>query len=149
MARPSVSRPRRLGRNGCGPTTASPPDHLATVLCRKVAPACLVTLETNRDAVPPAYVGRTVEVHWRHEGAIQIYHQGTRIATHPRAHGQHQVCVDPIHSQALRPRLSRPGTAPDRPSALAPTSWTGPFPDVEVRPLAQYEALMHREVGHA
>jgi transposase len=49
-----------------------PPYHLATVLCRKVATDGLVTLETHRSAVPPAYVGRTVEVHWSHAGASQI-----------------------------------------------------------------------------
>jgi transposase len=127
---------------------SQPPYHLAAVLCRKVATDCLVTLETNRYSVPPAYVGRTVEVHSSHEGVIEIYHQGTLIATHRQAPGQHQVCIDPIHYQALRQCLSRPGTAPDHPSALALTSWTGPFPDVEVRPLAQYEALMHQEVDH-
>ena len=66
------------------------------MLCRKVAPDGLVTWETHRYSVPPAYVGRTVEVHSSHQGAIQISHQGTLIATHPRAPGQHQVDVDPL-----------------------------------------------------
>ena len=125
-----------------------PPYHLPTVLCRKVATDCLVTLETNRYSVPPAYVGRTVDVHWRPEGAIQISHQGTLIATHPRAHGQHQLCVDPGHYQTLRPRLPRPSAAPDQEGTLTLTSWTGPFPEVAVRSLAWYEALVSQEGGH-
>jgi hypothetical protein len=124
-----------------------PPYRLHTVLCRKVATDCLVTLETNRYSVPPAYVGRTVDVDWSPEGAIQIYHQGTLIATHPRAHGQHQLCVDPVHYQALRQRLPRPSAAPDQEGTLALTSWTGPFPEVAVRSLAWYEALVSQEVG--
>jgi Integrase core domain len=125
-----------------------PPYHLHTVACRKVATDCLVTLETNRYSVPPAYVGRTVEVHRSPERAIQIYHQGPLIATPPRAHGQHQLCVDPVHYQALRQRLPRPSAGPDQGGTLALTSWTGPFPEVAVRSLAWDEALVSQEVGH-
>jgi hypothetical protein len=125
-----------------------PPYDLSPVLSRKVATDCLVTLETNRYAVPPAYGGRTVDVQWSPEGTVQISSQGTRIATHTRALGTHQLCVDPVHYQALRDRLSRPAAAADRDSPLALTSWTGPFPTVEVRPLAWYEALVRQEVGH-
>jgi transposase len=125
-----------------------PPYRLHPVLCRKVAADCLVALETNRYSVPPAYVGRTVEVQWSPEGAVQIYHQGTLIATHPRAHGQHQLCVDPAHYQALRQHRPLPPAAAAREGALALTTWSGPFPEVAVRPLAWYEALVSQEVGH-
>jgi hypothetical protein len=113
-----------------------------------VATDCLVTLESNRYSVPPAYVGRTVDVDWSPEGAIQIYHQGTLIATHRRAQGQHQLCVDPVHYHALRQRLPRPSAAPDQEGTLALTGWTGPFPEVAARSLAWYEALVSQEVGH-
>jgi transposase len=127
------------------PHHARPPYRLHSVLCRKVASDCLVTLETNRYSVPPAYVGRTIEVHWSAEGTIQLYHQGTLIATHRRADGQHQLCVDPVHYQALRPQPPRPAVAGgDGPLAL--TTWTGPFPEVAIRPLACYEALVSQEV---
>lgn len=129
------------------PHHSRPPYRLHTVLCRKVATDCLVTLETNRYSVPPAYVGRPVDVHCSAEGAIQIYHQGTLIATHPRATGQHQLCVDPAHYQALRPRPRLPAAA-GRDGPLALTTWSGPFPEVAVRPLACYEALISQEVGH-
>jgi transposase len=111
------------------PHHGHPPYHLSAVLCRKVATDGLVTVETNRYSVPPAYVGRTVEVHWSPEGALQISHQGTLIATHPRAHGQHQVCVEPGHYQALRRCLSAPSAPPDPAQSLALTTWTGPFPE--------------------
>jgi transposase len=137
-----------FGEERLRPHHSHPPYHLSTVLSRKVAADCLVTLETNRYSVPPAYVGRTVDVQWSPEGMVQIYHQGTLIATHARATGTHRLCVAPVHYQALRERLSRPGAAPDQDGSLALTSWTGPFPDVEVRPLAWYEALVRQEVGH-
>ena len=130
------------------PHHGHPPSPLSTVLCRKVATDGLVPVETNRYSVPPAYVGRTVEVHWSAEGAIQIYHQGTLIATHPRAHGQHQVCVEPGHYQALRRRPAAPSALPDPAEPLVLTTWTGPFPEVAVRPLAYYEALIRQEVRH-
>jgi Integrase core domain len=130
------------------PHHGHPPYRLSSVLCRKVATDCLVAVETNRYSVPPAYVGRTVEVYWSAEGAIEMYHQGTLIATHPRADGQHQVCVDPVHYQALRRRSPEPSASPDPEGSLALTAWTGPFPEVAIRPLACYEALIGQEVAH-
>jgi transposase len=125
-----------------------PPDRLHTVLCRQVAADCLVALETNRYSVPPAYVGRTVEGHWSPAGVVQIYHQGTLIATHPRAAGQHQLCVDPAHYQALRQPRPRSSAAPGQQGALVLTNWSGPLPEVAVRSLTWYEALVSQEVGH-
>jgi transposase len=130
------------------PPYGRPPYRLSTVLCRQVASDGLVTVETHRYAVPPADVGRTVEVHWSPEGALQISHPGTLIATHPRAHGQHQLYVDPVHYQALRrhpPELSAP---PGPKESLALTAWMGPFPEVAIRPLACDEALISQEVDH-
>ncbi len=130
------------------PHHGRPPYRLSSVLCRKVATDCLVTVETNRYSVPPAYVGRTIEVHWSAEGAIEMYHQGTLIATHPQAHGQHQVCVDPVHYRALRQRSPEPSVSTHPEGSLALTTWTGPFPEVAIRPLACYEALIGQEVDH-
>jgi transposase len=130
------------------PHHGRPPYRLYTVLCRKVATDGLVTVETNRYSVPPAYVGRTVEVHWSPGGAIQISHQGTLIATHPRAHGQHQLGLDPVHYQALRRHSPEPSAPPGPEESLALTAWTGPFPEVVIRPLACYEALISQEVDH-
>lgn len=121
---------------------------LQTSLLRTVARDCLVTVETNRYSVPAAYVGRRVEVQWGPGEMVQIYEQGTLIASHPRVSGQHQLCVDPRHYQLLRqspaPRSGQDG----QPSGLALTAWTGPFPEVEVRALNVYEALCGPEVGH-
>jgi transposase len=136
-----------FGEERLQPHHARPPYYLHTGLCRQVASDCLVTRETNRYSVPPAYVGRTIEVHWSAEGTIPMYHQGTLIATHRRADGQHQRCVDPVHYQALRPQPPRPAVA-GRDGPLALTTWTGPFPEVAIRPLACYEALVSQEVGH-
>ncbi|HSF30329.1 MAG TPA: IS21 family transposase [Candidatus Tectomicrobia bacterium] len=114
-------------------------------LLRTVARDCLVTVETNRYSVPAPYVGRVVEVQWGAAATVQIYHQGTLIATHPRAEGQHQLCIDPAHYQALRPPLAVPSVAPE-PAGL--TAWLGAVPEVAVRELAVYDALVGPEVGH-
>jgi hypothetical protein len=56
--------------------------------------------------------------------------------------------ASPPCCQALR----RPRPAPSAPSgpeeSLALTAWTGPFPEVVIRPLACYEALISQEVEH-
>lgn len=118
---------------------------LQTSLLRTVARDCLVTVETNRYAVPAAYVGQVVEVQWGAAATVQIDHQGTLIATHPRAQGQHQRCLDPAHYQALRAPLAVPLAAPE-PGGL--TAWLGTVPEVAVRELAVYDALVGPEVGH-
>ena len=113
-----------------------------------VARDCLVTVETHRYSVPAAYVGQTVEVQWGADATVQIYHQGTLIATHPRASGHHQHCVEAAHYAALQPSASPAGGSPaEEPVRL--TSWTGPFPEVAVRALAVYEALGRQEVCDA
>jgi Mu transposase-like protein/integrase-like protein len=125
---------------------ARPPYVLQTSLLRTVARDCLVTVETNRYSVPATYVGRTVEVQWGADATVQIYHQGVLIATHQRVKGQHQLCVDPAPYAALRGSASSPSASPADPG-LRLASWTGPFPDVETRPLAWYEALVRQEVA--
>jgi transposase len=118
---------------------------LQTSLLRTVARDCLVTVETNRYSVPAAYVGQVVEVQWGAAATVQIYHQGTLIATHPRAEGQHQLCIDPTHYQALRTPPVAPLAATE-PEGLA--VWLGAVPEVAVRELAVYDALVGPEVGH-
>jgi transposase len=125
-----------------------PPYLLQTSLLRTVARDCLVTVETNRYSVPAAYVGQTVEVQWGTDATVQIYHQGTLIATHGRASGHHQCCVEAAHYAALRPPIPPAGESPGE-DPVRLTSWTGPFPEVAVRELAVYEALCGQEVRDA
>jgi transposase len=121
---------------------------LQTSLLRTVARDCLVTVETNRYSVPAAYVGQTVEVQWGADATVQIYHQGTLIATHQRASGHHQHCVEAAHYAALRPPATPAGGNLAEESVRL-TNWTGPFPEVAVRELAVYEALGGQEVCDA
>jgi len=58
------------------------------------------------------------------------------------------VCIDPAHYQALRRHPPAPSAPPDPAEPLVLTTWTGPFPEVAVRPLACYEALIGQEVSH-
>lgn len=119
-----------------------------TSLLRKGASDCLVTVETNRSSVPPAYVGQTVEVQWGPGATVQISQAGALMATHPRANGQPQLCVDPVHDQVLRHRLAPKPVLSSRDGVLALTPGTGRFPEVAVRDLAWDEALVGQEVGH-
>jgi hypothetical protein len=116
-------------------------------LLRTVARDCLITVETNRYSVPAAYVGQCVEVQWGAGETMQIYHQGTLIATHRRAHGQHQCCVEPAHYAPLRPSVHPPDSSQSA-EAVCPTNWTGMLPEVAVRALAIYDALLGQEVNH-
>lgn len=118
---------------------------LQTRLLRTVARDCLVTVETHRHSVPAPYVGPVVEVQWGAAATVQIDHRGPLMATQPRAEGQPQRCIDPAHYQALRTPLAVPRAAPE-PGGL--TAWLGAVPEVAVRELAVYDALVGPEVGH-
>jgi hypothetical protein len=107
----------------------------------------LVTVETNRYSVPTASVGLDVEVQWGAGETVQIYRRGTLIATHRRSYGHHQRCVEPAHQARLRRPAPLPG-APQSDEPVRPTRWTGELPEVAVRELAVYEALLGQEVSH-
>jgi transposase len=124
-----------------------PPYVLQASMLRTVARDCLVTIETNRYSVPAAYVGQSVEVQWGAGETVQIYHQGTLIATHRRAHGHHQRCVEPAHYAMLRCPGPPPGATQSH-EPVCPTRWTGTLLEVAVRELAVYEALLGQEVSH-
>jgi transposase len=124
-----------------------PPYVLQVSVLRTVARDCLVTVETNRYSVPAAYVGQDVEVQWGAGATVQLYHRGTLIATHRRAYGHHQRCVEPAHYAMLRRPAPPPGALQsDEPAH--PTRWTSALPEVAVRELAVYEALLGPEVSH-
>jgi transposase len=125
-----------------------PPDGLQTSLLRLGGRDGLVTVDTNRDSVPAAYVGPGVEVQWGPGETVQLYHQGTLMASHPRPRGQHQLGGEPAHYAALHPRPSRP-TMTGHGDGLRLASWTAPFPAVAVRALTGDEARCQPEVGHA
>jgi transposase len=124
-----------------------PPDVLQSSLLRTVARDCLVTVKTNRYSVPAAYVGQGVEVQWGAGETVQIYHQGLLIATHPRLRGPHQRCVEPAHYAMLRPARPAPD-ARQGDTGVGTTRWTEELPEVAIRALAVYEALLGPEVPH-
>jgi transposase len=99
-----------------------PPYLLQTSLLRTVARDCLVTVDTNRDSVPVAYVGPRVEVPWGPEETVQLYHHGTLMASHPRQRGQHQLYVEPRHYQGLRQPPVVPSTRYRSPRGLTLTA---------------------------
>jgi len=80
------------------------------------------------------------------DAPVPLEHPGVRVATQPRARGQPQRSVDPAPSAALRGPASSPSASPGA-ARLRRARWTGPFPDVEVRPLAGEEALVRQEVA--
>jgi hypothetical protein len=121
---------------------------LQTSLLRRVARDCLVTVETNRYAVPAAYRGQMVEGQWGADATVQLSHHGTLIAPHRRVDGQPQRCVDPAHYARRRQRSPPPAAGNGAEGALHLASWTGPGPAVAVRALAVYDALVGPEVSH-
>ena len=116
-------------------TTAQPSFGLQARAARVVAEDYLVSFHTNRYSVPFTLIGKTVELERRGD-VLVIHHHGDPVATHPVLPGRHQLAIAPEHSPgaiARNPRRIRATLAPCR---------SEPCPDVEVRDLAVYDALM-------
>jgi hypothetical protein len=74
----------------------------------------------------------------RGEEAVRIYHRGTLVATHPRLEGKYRLAILPEHGPgalARNPRRLHATPPPPAPRLSA-------LPEVEVRDLAVYEALI-------
>jgi len=119
-------------------TRAQPSFRLQARAARVVAEDYLVSFETNRYSVPFTLIGETVELE-RRADVLTVYHRAEPVASHPVLDGRHQLAIVPEHGPgaiARNARRIRSTPAPCR---------SHPDPDVEVRDLAVYEAVM--EVG--
>ncbi|HJR75369.1 MAG TPA: IS21 family transposase [Nitrospiraceae bacterium] len=104
---------------------------------RIVAEDYLVSFDTNRYSVPFRLIGQRVEVQRRGE-TVSIFHRDREVATHPALPGQHQFRILPEHGPGASARTSRQRRSAWREPARRP----GAVPEVEVRDLACYEALL-------
>jgi hypothetical protein len=104
---------------------------------RIVAEDYLVSLATNRYSVPFRLIGQRVEVQRRGD-TVQIFHRDREVATHPVIPGHHQFRILPEHGPGAIARTARQRqSTPHRSERAART-----LPEVEVRDLACYEALL-------
>lgn len=125
----------RFAAEGLRPRDSRPSFQLQTALVRTVARDCCVTVDTNRYSVPAAFIGRQVEIQYGPGETLRVYDQGQLIATHPRQTARYRSLVAPGHITGL----------PGGPALVPRARIVAPFPDVEVRDLAIYEALAEVE----
>jgi transposase len=124
-------------------TTTQPSFRLAARYTRIVAEDYLVSFDTNRYSVPFPLIGQTVEVQ-RRNGHVEVFHRGQFVVAHPVLPGQYQLRILPEHgpgaiARTARQRPSTPGVTPRAPA---------PYPAVEVRDLAMYDALTLADSGN-
>lgn len=111
--------------------------HQEARVSRIVAEDYLVSLATNRYSVPCRLIGQRVEVQRRGD-TVHIFHRDHEVATHPVVLGHHQFRILPEHGPGAIARTTR-----QRRSTLSGVvSGSGALPEVEVRDLACYEALL-------
>jgi transposase len=124
------------------PTTSQPSFRLAARYTRIVADDYLVSFDTNRYSVPFPLIGQTVEVQ-RRDGHVEVFHRGQLVVAHPVLPGQYQLRILPEHGPGAIARTARqrPSTPGVTPRALAP------YPTVEIRDLAMYDALTTADSG--
>ena len=105
---------------------------------RIVAEDYLVSFESNRYSVPFALIGQRVAVQ-RQGGQLLIFHRERLIAEHALLPGKYQTVIRPEHGPGAIARNARrlhstgEGPRRDRPRP--------PFPEVETRDPALYEAV--------
>jgi len=119
------------------PTTGQPSFRLEGRQSRIVADDWLVSFETNRYSVPFTLIGQPVEV-LRRAGRIQIFHRGSLVAEHPELSGKYHVQILPEHGPGAIARTARRV----RSTVLESGIMGRLVPEVEVRDLAVYEALL-------
>ena len=104
---------------------------------RLVAEDYLVSFESNRYSVPFTLTGQTVAVQ-RQGGQLLIFHRERLVAEHALLPGKYQTAIQPDHGPGAIARNARRVHStgePGRPGLRAP------FPDVETRDPALYDAL--------
>jgi transposase len=109
---------------------------------RIVAEDYLVSLATNRYSVPFRLIGQRVEVQRRGD-TVHIFHRDHEVATHPVLSGSHQFRILPEHGPGATARTARHRRSTWR----EPAGRSGALPEVEVRDLACYEALLRGSDG--
>jgi transposase len=98
---------------------------------RRVSADCFVDIDTVRYSVPHRHVRERVEVVVGSE-RVEVWHRGTRIASHRRSLEPGELVRDPAHFQGLY----RPETT----VAMVPTPGSPPNP--VARPLSAYTAIV-------
>ena len=96
-----------------------------------------MSFESNRYSVPFQLVGQSVAVQ-RQGSQVLVFHRDRLVAEHELLPGKYQTVIRPEHGPGAIARTARRVHATERPgdSRRPP-----PFPDVETRDPALYEAL--------
>jgi hypothetical protein len=97
---------------------------------RKVARDAFVSWQGSRYSVPWVYAGKEVWVR-QHEGGVEVYYGGQRIAAHGAAPRKHAIVREPEHHEGIPLGGRQEG------KTLVPIRQSAPV--VEIRPLAAYE----------
>jgi hypothetical protein len=134
----------RLAQEPLRPVTAVPYD-LSMVSTRRSSKDGFISYGGNRYSVPAGQALSHLTVRETPEGRLEVYAGLECIARHELASGRHQSIVDPAHFDALWQALKE---RPDAEQILLAGPRLGPEvtePEVEVRSLEFYEALLRGE----
>jgi transposase len=128
---------------GCAPTDRIGADRAAMITLPPVAPTTgwrtslrlprdhYIRLDSNDYSVHPAVIGRRIEA-VADLAQVRAFCEGRLVADHARIWGWHQTITDPGHVAAANAlRLARVG-------ALRPAA----EPDVQIRPLGDYDTIL-------
>lgn len=116
------------------------------VVARRVSRDCYLSFKGNAYSVPWPYGGKAVTVRATPEETLELWVEHTRIGIHRLSRQKGQVITDPEHFKGLwtatcqAPRKRQPAIPPAPPGAILVPHLV--IPQVDVRPLSVYAALM-------
>jgi len=93
------------------PLDGRPPFSEVRELSRVVQNDLTVEVETNRYSVPLRLIGEAVTVQV-HDGLVEIFHAGKRVASHPHSRGRRERVTDRAHYDGVVAGAARQALGP-------------------------------------
>ena len=124
-----------------------PPYDLSVVSSRRSSKDSFISYGGHRYSVPAAYALSLLTVREKPEGILEIYAGLDCIARHDLVTGHHQNVVDPSHLEPLWQALKGRSVDELRPMVGPRLGPDVSEPQVEVRSLDLYEALVKGEAS--
>jgi hypothetical protein len=132
----------RLAAERLPPLRELPAYDTSLITFRRSSRDCLISFEGNVYSVPAAYVQQTLQVNVTEGGELVVLTPtGQEIARHVLVSGRRQRVIEPAHYQGLPAKPARVRGQAEQISGPLPDLRVG-APEVEVRSLAVYEALL-------
>jgi hypothetical protein len=133
----------RWPQEGLTPLLDKPDYDTRVIVFRRSTKDCYVAYDGNYYSVPADQAQQLLQLQVAESGQLLILDaQGQVVAEHSLVPGRNQRLSVPVHFVGLFARTPRPAAPQARQTPASPTLAGWPVPEVEIRPLSWYDALL-------